>query len=88
MALTGPVMNTLRGSKSPDAEIQRARASRPLAISVAVHILLVFALVRFLISPSSFTMIFGPARSPEVPAERIGFLRLPITTGPAVEGRP
>ena len=80
-------MNTLRGSKSPDAEIQRRRASRPLAISVAVHVVLVFALVRFLISPSSFTMIFGPARSPEVPAERIGFLRLPITTGPAVEGR-
>ena len=79
-------MNTLKGSRTPEAT-GKARSQRPLAVSIAVHVILVFALVRFLISPSAFTMIFGRARSPEVPAERIGFLRLPKSTGPAVQGR-
>lgn len=79
-------MYTLKGSRAPEAANGRARTSRPLAVSIVVHVLLVFALVRFLISPSAFTMIFG-ARSREVPAERIGFLRLPRSTGPAGEGR-
>lgn len=48
---------------------------------------LVVALVRFLISPSTFSMIFGGAASPPVPAERIGFLALPAATGAPVEGR-
>ena len=79
-------MNTLKGSRTPEAT-GKARSQRSLAVSIAVHVILVFALVRFLISPSAFTMIFGRARSPEVPAERIGFLRLPKSTGPAVQGR-
>ena len=79
-------MNTLKGSRAPETT-GRARSPRPLAVSIVLHVLLVFALVRFLISPSAFTMIFGRTRSPEVPAERIGFLRLPKSTGPAVEGR-
>lgn len=65
----------------------RKRVSRPLVVSVALHLVLAFALVRFLISPASFIMIFGRARSPDVAAERIGFLRLPTTSGPAVKGR-
>lgn len=79
-------MNTLKGSRAPETT-GKARSPRPLAVSIVLHVLLVFALVRFLISPSAFTMIFGRTRSPEVPAERIGFLRLPKSTGPAVEGR-
>jgi hypothetical protein len=45
------------------------------------------ALVRFLISPAVFTFVFGRQHSAEVPAERIGFLRLPKANGPAVEGK-
>src|SRR5687768_11686029 len=80
-------MNTLKGSRTHEDANGTARRSRPLAVSIVLHVLLVFALVRFLISPSAFTLIFGRVRSPEVPAERIGFLRLPKSTGPAVEGR-
>ena len=79
-------MNTLRGSRTPETA-GKARGQRSLALSIVLHVILVFALVRFLISPSAFTMIFGRARSAEVPAERIGFLRLPKSTGPAVQGR-
>lgn len=49
--------------------------------------LLAVALVRFLISPSAFTMIFGRAASRAVPAERIGFLRLPKSPGPQITGK-
>ncbi len=80
-------MNTLRASRSEGVNPARKRVSRPLVASIALHLVLAFALVRFLISPASFIMIFGRIRSPEVPAERIGFLRLPTTSGPAVEGR-
>jgi hypothetical protein len=71
----------------PEAGEIRKRSSRPLVVSVILHVALVFGLVRFLISPAAFTLIFGRVRSPEVPAERIGFLRLPKTKGPAVEGK-
>jgi hypothetical protein len=80
-------MNTLRGSRSPDTTPTTVKRSRPLVVSIVVHAVIVFALVRFLISPAIFTFVFGTQRSPEVPAERIGFLRLPKSTGPAVEGR-
>lgn len=81
-------MNTLRGSRSTGArEIPRVRRSRPLVLSLVLHLVLAVALVRFLISPAAFIMIFGRAHSPEVPAERIGFLRLPRSSGPAVAGR-
>ncbi|MEO8575476.1 MAG: hypothetical protein ABI556_02190 [Gemmatimonadales bacterium] len=79
-------MNTLRSSRSPEAAAPR-RATRPLVVSVALHLVIAFALVRFLISPSAFTMIFGRVKSPPVPAERIGFLRLPKSSGPAVVGK-
>jgi hypothetical protein len=76
-------MNTLRGTGAQD--VQRGRGS--LVVSVALHLLLAVALVRFLVSPAAFMMIFSRAHSPEIPAERIGFLRLPVTSGPAVAGR-
>ncbi len=79
-------MNTLRSSRSPESTA-RKRVSRPLATSIAIHIVIAFALVRFLVSPSAFTMIFGRVSSPPVPAERVGFLRLPKSGGPAVEGK-
>jgi hypothetical protein len=80
-------MNTLRGSDREIGQQRGVKRSRSFAASVAVHAVIAMALVRFLISPSAFTMIFGKHRSVEVPAERIGFLRLPKSTGPAVQGR-
>lgn len=80
-------MNTLRSSRSPGEAVTTVRRTRPLVVSIVVHAIVVVALVKFLISPSIFTFVFGRQNSPEVPAERIGFLRLPKSTGPAVEGR-
>jgi hypothetical protein len=79
-------MNTLRGESTAQANGAR-RAPRSLVVSVVVHAIVIVAFVRFLISPAAFTMIFGHARSHEVTPERIGFLRLPKSTGPAVEGK-
>src|SRR4029079_675331 len=80
-------MNTLRNQRNPDDSSSSARKSRPLAVSIILHALVAIALVRFLISPAAFTMIFGKAHSPEVPAERIGFLQLPKSKGPVVQGK-
>ena len=81
-------MNTLRSSRLPEEPTaEKARRTRPLAVSIVVHVLLAALLVRFLVSPAAFTMIFGRANSPEVPAERIGFLQLPKSSGPAVQGK-
>jgi len=79
-------MNTLRGSRSPESTTT-VRRTRPLALSIVVHAIVMLALVRFLVSPAVFTFVFGTQRSAEIPAERIGFLRLPKATGPAVEGK-
>jgi hypothetical protein len=80
-------MNTLRGDRTQDSTATKTRRSRSLVVSVVVHAVVVLALARFLISPSAFTFIFGRPHSVEVPAERIGFLQLPRSTGPAVEGK-
>lgn len=80
-------MKMQRGTRLLESGAKPKRGSRELAVSFAFHIVLAFALVRFLISPAAFDMIFGKARSHEVPAERIGFLRLPTSKGPAVEGK-
>jgi hypothetical protein len=82
-------MNTLRGSRDPVQQpAPRKRApSRPFVASVAFHLLLAFALVRFLVSPAAFTLIFGKQHTAEIPAERIGFLRLPKAAGPPVAGK-
>ncbi len=82
-------MNTLRGSRDPaQAPPPRKRApSRSFVASVVLHVVLIVALVRFLVSPAAFIMIFGKQHSNEIPAERIGFLRLPKTSGPPVAGR-
>jgi hypothetical protein len=80
-------MNTLRNTRTQDDPNTNAKRTRPLAVSIILHALVAIALVRFLISPAAFTMIFGKAHSPEVPAERIGFLQLPKSRGPAVQGK-
>jgi hypothetical protein len=81
-------MNTLRSSRLPEEPTaEKARRTRPLAVSIVVHVLLAALFVRFLVSPAAFTMIFGRAHSPEIPAERIGFLQLPKSSGPAVQGK-
>lgn len=80
-------MNTLRSNDRKRAHDAGVKRSRSFAVSIAVHVLIVAALVRFLISPTAFTLIFGHHRSVEVPAERIGFLRLPRSNGPPVTGR-
>ena len=60
---------------------------RSFFVSLALHVFLALVLVRFLVSPNAFSKIFGDAESPSVPAERIGFLSLPMATGNPVEGR-
>jgi len=55
--------------------------------SVALHVVAIVLLVRFLISPNAFQLIFGKGRSAPVPAERIGFLVLPKAKGPPVVGQ-
>ena len=82
-------MNTLRGSRNPEqTPAPRKRApSRPFVASLVFHAFLVIGLVRFLVSPAAFTMIFGHKKSAEIPAERIGFLRLPKANGAPVAGK-
>jgi len=81
-------MNTLRGARAAETEIpKRRRPSRPLLISLGLHVVLAIALGKVLISPTAFSLLFGRAQSKEVPAERIGFLRLPKAEGPPVAGR-
>jgi hypothetical protein len=81
-------MQTLRGSRNPaPVEEKSRRPSRPFLISVAVHVVLAIGMAHMLITPSAMSRLFGRAKSREVVAERIGFLRLPTTTGPAVEGK-
>jgi hypothetical protein len=82
-------MNTLRGSKEREQNpVPRNRApSRSFVFSVVFHAFLIVGLVRFLVSPAAFTMIFGSHKSAEIPAERIGFLRLPKATGIPVAGK-
>lgn len=82
-------MNTLWRSPNFIAE-QEGPARRPKAnvfLSLALHVLAIVLFVRFLISPSAFLLIFGGQKSAPVPAERIGFLELPKSKGPAVIGR-
>lgn len=80
-------MNELRGSRLPESGRILRPASRPLFVSLAVHAVLALVLAQFLISPTTFSRIFSGTKSKEVPAERIGFLRLPRAEGPAVAGR-
>lgn len=81
-------MNTLRDSRLSDQKAPGGvKRSRSLAVSIVLHAIIISVLVRFLVSPAAFTMIFGRAHTPEVPTERIGFLRLPTANGPAVAGR-
>src|SRR5512132_3512313 len=81
-------MNTLRSSRLPEEPATvKVRRTRPLALSIVVHVLLSALFVRFVVSPAAFTMILGRAHTPEVPAERIGFLQLPKSNGPAVQGK-
>ncbi len=82
-------MNTLRGSKEREQNPapRKRMPSRSFFVSLVFHVLLVVGLVRFLVSPAAFTMIFGHHTSAEIPAERIGFLRLPKAAGPPVAGK-
>jgi hypothetical protein len=81
-------MNTLRGSRDSQPPVRRKRApSRAFVASFIIHVVMIVALVRFLVSPAAFTLIFGKHQSAEIPVERIGFLRLPKTAGPPVAGR-
>ena len=82
-------MNTLRGSRDPAQRMppRKRTPSRSFVASVVFHLVLVIALVRFLVSPAAVTMIFGRHASSEIPAERIGFLRLPKADGAPVAGK-
>jgi hypothetical protein len=81
-------VNTLRGSRQ-QADSRPARSARPpayLIASIALHLLVGVLLVRFLISPNSFMLIFGGGKALPVPVERIGFLALPKAKGAPVVG--
>jgi hypothetical protein len=82
-------MNTLRGSRDPSRQPppRKRTPSRSFVASLVIHVVLIVALVRFLVSPAAFTMIFGKQHSAEIPVERIGFLRLPKAAGPPVAGK-
>ncbi len=80
-------MQTLRGSRTPVEVKGSRRPSRPLAISIAIHVVFALAVAPLLISPSTMSRIFGRSSSKEVTPQRIGFLRLPQANGPAVAGR-
>jgi hypothetical protein len=81
-------LNTLRLSTSGSPAPEKARRSTSyLLVSVGLHVLAGIVLLRFLISPNIFMMIFGAGKSTPVPVERIGFLRLPKATEKPVIGR-
>jgi hypothetical protein len=64
----------------------RRRPSGYLLASIGLHLLVAVLLVRFIISPGAILLIFS-GKSELVPAERIGFLRLPKAKGTPVPGR-
>lgn len=81
-------MNTLRGSRQEAA--QPAVARRPtgsLLASIGLHLVVGVLLVRFLVSPNMFSVIFGKPNSAPIPVERIGFLVLPKAKGAPVIGK-
>jgi len=82
-------VNTLKSLReealNPGAK--RKRSPSYLVASFALHILIVAALVRFLISPNIIWLMLGGGRSAPVPTERIGFLRLPKAKGTPVIGK-
>ncbi|MBA3341506.1 MAG: hypothetical protein H0T48_06685 [Gemmatimonadaceae bacterium] len=82
-------MKRPRGSSAPLVKptLRQRMTSGHFLASLAIHAAIVLALARFLISPTAFLLVFGRAKSPAVPAERIGFLVLPKATGTPVEGR-
>jgi len=82
-------VNSIRGARETSSSEKRGGRlpSRSFFASLALHVFLTGMLVRFLISPDDFSMIFGGRSSPPVPAERIGFLALPRSTANPVEGR-
>jgi len=80
-------MQTLRGSREPAEVGKRRRLSKPLVISIAVHVILAIAVAPLLIAPTAMSRLFGSRASREVTPERIGFLRLPQQSGPPVAGQ-
>lgn len=67
-----------------------AGARRPtgfLLASIGLHLVLGVLLVRFLIAPNAFMLIFGKGESVSIPVERIGFLVLPKSKGAPVVGQ-
>jgi hypothetical protein len=81
-------VNTLRSSRQKTPRGARSRRSAPYVVtSLGLHLLAGIMLVQFLISPMAFMLIFGERKTPPVPVERIGFLRLPVAKGPPVVGQ-
>jgi hypothetical protein len=65
----------------------RRRPSSSLLVSIAVHVVVAVVFGRALSMGYSFTSLFERERSTAIPAERIGFLRLPQSSAPAVAQR-
>jgi hypothetical protein len=65
----------------------RPESRRALAASVALHVLLVAALVRVLLLPLPFSNFLHREHITSLPAERISFIALPTTAGPTIPGK-
>jgi hypothetical protein len=74
-------------ARSGDDRTTRRRPSSALLVSIAVHVVVVAGFVRALSIGYSLPGLFERERSTAVPAERIGFLRLPQATATPVQGR-
>jgi len=67
--------------------VRRRRPPAYVIVSIGLHLLVAALMVQFLISPNMIWLMLGGRKTPPVPTERIGFLRLPKAKGAPVVGR-
>lgn len=65
----------------------KRRLSPAVLISLAAHTVVGAVIVQSLLIPTPLTRMFTREKQAAVPAERIGFLSIPRSAGPAVAGR-
>lgn len=65
----------------------RPESRRALVALVALHVLLVAALIRVLLLPLPFSNFLHREHITSLPAERISFIALPTTAGPTIPGK-
>lgn len=65
----------------------KRRLSPAVLVSFAAHAVVGLVIVQSLLVPTQLTRLFTREKRVPVPAERIGFLSIPRSAGPAVAGR-